>query len=234
MKCEVLAWESELLGKQAGRVLSFDGRGELAASGYDFLVAQAAAGEEQRLVELVRAGFALVETALVLTRSDGRIAEPVVGAEVREASDAEVEEASRIAHDTFRHSRFHSDPCIPDRIARRSRQEWVLNARRQGRGTVLVALVEGSVAGFLVHRPQEDTSVLDLIGVEPSQKRRGIGRALVAGYLRGSRARSFRVTTQATNLESLGLYQATGYRIRDLRYSLHWHRPDPARRCPDP
>lgn len=234
MQCEPLAWESELLGRKAGRVLSFDGRGELATSGYDFLLAQAAAGEEQRVVQLVRAGFTLVETALVLTRSDGRIAAPAAGAEVREASDAEVEEASRIAHDTFRHSRFHSDPCIPDRIARRSRQEWVLNARRQGRGSVLVALARGSVVGFLVHRPQQSASVLDLIGVEPAHRRRGIGRALVADYLRSSRAGSFRVTTQATNLESLELYQATGYRYRDLRYSLHWHRPDAVRRCPDP
>jgi ribosomal protein S18 acetylase RimI-like enzyme len=67
--------------------------------------------------------------------------------------------------------------------------------------------------------------VLDLIGVEEACKQRGIGKALVASYLRGSKAGSFRVTTQASNLESLELYRATGYRYRGLRYSLHWHRP---------
>lgn len=225
MKCECLAWESELLGRKAGRLIAFEAGDELAGSGYDFLLARAGAGEEERVTRLVRAGFALVETAVVLVRGGERIAAPARGIEVREASDAEVEEAARIAYETFQHSRFHRDPLIPAAVAHRSRQEWVRNARRQGRGSVLVALAAGAVAGFLVHRLDAGCSVLDLIGVHPERKRRGIGRALVAGYLRGSEAGSFRVTTQATNLESLELYRATGYRYHDLGYALHWHRP---------
>jgi hypothetical protein len=133
MKCEDLAWESELLGKKAGRLLSFDGRGELGEGGYDFLLARAEAGEEEQVTRLAQAGFALVETAVVLARDDNRIAAPARGVEVREASDDEVEAAAGIAYDTFRHSRFHRDPRIPDPVARRSRQEWVRNARRSRR-----------------------------------------------------------------------------------------------------
>ncbi len=225
MNCEFLPWESELFGKQAGRLVSVEDGDEISACSYDFVYARVLAGEEEQVSRLVRRGFELVETALVLTRRDGRLATPREAPEVREATDAEVEEAAAIAHDAFHHSRFHRDPRIPDAVARRSRQSWVHNARHQGRGTVLVALADETVAGFLVHREAEGSSVLDLIGVRETHQRRGIGTALVAGYLASSHAASFRVTTQASNLESLELYRATGYRYHDLHYSLHWHRP---------
>ena len=73
MKIEPLPWETGILGKKAGRVDEFDPNGPDAADfgDYAFLCAKRPAGDEAGVGALVRAGFALVETALILRRGEG-------------------------------------------------------------------------------------------------------------------------------------------------------------------
>jgi ribosomal protein S18 acetylase RimI-like enzyme len=226
MRTEFLPWESELLGKKGGRLVDAGGYGEFAPEDYAFLVARLRAGEEEVLGRLIRDGFELVETTLHFMREGARIDfsfdERIV---VVEATDSQVEEAAAVAGETFEHSRFLRDRLIPELVGRESRCEWVRNARSQARGEILASLVAGVVSGFLVSRPDAGCSVLDLMGVRPEAKGAGIGTALVAAYLRRSRADAYQVSTQSTNRASIELYRKTGYRYRDTSYVLHWHAP---------
>jgi GNAT superfamily N-acetyltransferase len=226
MKIEPLPWESELLGKKSGR-LDLDARsfaGGLDPGNYAFLSTRVAAGDEGRVAALVRAGFELVETTVAFRRphapADGVCVE---GVSVGLADDAGIERAAEIAYETFHESRFHRDSNVPDETARRSRSEWVRNSYG-GRGEVFLARRDGKVAGFLVHVERDGNSVLDLIGVDPAQKRTGVATALVSAHFALRPARCHLVKTQATNRESLGLYRKAGYQYDDLSYSLHWHR----------
>lgn len=95
---------------------------------------------------------------------------------------------------------------------------------------ILVAVEGRSVAGYLLaevrERPETPFMVsrrwlqLDQIGVDPAFRRRGYGRSLVSEAV--SRAREMGITELQTgvwafNEPSLGLFEAEGFRLADVR-----------------
>lgn len=181
---------------------------------------------------LTTLGFRVVDVNVTLSCSPQMIANPVCHASlvVREAGADESEAIATIARSCFRYSRFHLDPAIPTEQANAIKRAWIHSYLTRQRGEqLLVALANGKPAGFLAvlettveGRPSR---VIDLVGVDPTYQRCGVGKALVGAFLvectkRGTLAL---VGTQAANIPSLRLYESLGFRVCETTYVLHAH-----------
>ena len=156
---------------------------------------------------------------------------PVPGVEVFECSDeATGAAAMEIAGSAMRFSRFHLDPAVPVEIAHRIKRDWIHSYVHHTRGEILlVARAAGRIAGFnaILSSTSHGARVrtIDLIAVDPSVQRQGVGRALTAAFIDRYRATSdlLQVGTQAANIPSMRLYERMGFTIRQTTYVMHLH-----------
>jgi ribosomal protein S18 acetylase RimI-like enzyme len=135
-----------------------------------------------------------------------------------------------IAERSFRFTRFHLDPEVPDVVADRIKRDWVESYLRGARGErLLVARRGGRPLGFLCvmvsERDGDPVEVIDLIGVDPAARRSGAGRALVSRFLAdaGGRRRTAEVGTQAANTLATSFYESLGFSAVRAHYDLHGH-----------
>jgi ribosomal protein S18 acetylase RimI-like enzyme len=182
-----------------------------------------AVGAVQRLERL---GFHLIDTNVTLERSAaGNWGKP---GPTRSARPSDRKAVMALAGRSFALSRLHLDPQVPRAAADRSRAEWAGNFFRGRRGDdMLIAEAgEDEVAGFLqLLGPREGVLTIDLIGVAPEHRRKGLAAALIGHAASGiPGARVLRVGTQVANTPSLRLYEGLGFRIRESHYVLHYHR----------
>ena len=94
---------------------------------------------------------------------------------------------------------------------------------------MVVAETNGQVVGFLqLLWGQEDTLIIDLIGVAPENQGKGLGRAMIChAAMHGTgdhrRPAKILVGTQAANIPSIRLYESLGLRMYSAQYALHYH-----------
>ncbi|MCU1282798.1 MAG: hypothetical protein JWM53_6344 [bacterium] len=155
------------------------------------------------------------------------------GVSVGELAPGDGDGVLDIAGSAYRYSRFHLDPLVPDELAHRIKREWCGNYVKKLRGDRLfVAKVEGRPVGFLAALTSEShgqrAAVIDLVGVDKSQQRKGVGAALTQAFIehyRGS-VGSLQVGTQVANVPSMRLYERLGFSISKTQYVLHLHVQD--------
>lgn len=183
---------------------------------------------------LARAGFRVVDVNVTLEWiSPGRISEAKEDSIiVQEILPLHYKAVLDIAASSFVYSRFHLDPEVPNQIANTIKRAWVDNYIRKKRGEqLLVGLIRNEPVGFLAVLPAtvngEPCRIIDLVGVHKTYQRRGIGRSLVAHFIREYEkgCSSLRVGTQAANIPSLRLYENLGFRTIETTYVLHAHLP---------
>ena len=173
---------------------------------------------------LVIAGFRVVDIALNFAINVEFSKEPVA---VRNAIDTDENRVREIASSAFRFSRFHLDPFVSVSIANRIKSDWAGNFFKGLRGdAMLIAEVDGKVAGFCQLIFRDSRAVIDLIAVDPSFSRRGLGRSLLAsisGYAatRSMTVKGLVVGTQAANTPSVNLYESFGFRLVGSHMVLH-------------
>lgn len=191
-------------------------------SGAAFIQTKVPITDSTRADRLIRVGYSLVETAVVLEKAI-KPAPPHVG--VRFARPDDETSVRRIAGSVFRFSRFHMDPAIPLDAANRIKEDWAGNFFSGSRGTHMVVQEDaGAVVGFLLLIIQNDTLIIDLVGVSAGAQGRGYGRSMIdfaANNIDGPHR--FLVGTQLCNVPSLAYYNGHGFRVVDARYSLHRH-----------
>lgn len=160
-------------------------------------------------------GFVVVDTTLTLERADVHKVEGEVVHAVPEHREAVVE----IARTSFRWSRFHLDPDVPDDVANRIKADWVGSYFDGTRGDeLLVALHDGAPAGFLAVLVAADGArVIDLVAVAERARGRGLARALTTA------SGATRVGTQAANVAATRLYESMGFSLARAEYALHLH-----------
>ena len=93
----------------------------------------------------------------------------------------------------------------PDAIA--------LPAEQIERGEVLVAELDGRIAGFGVVLDQDGTAELDGLFVEPELWRRGIGSALVKEAVHDARCRGLSLMTVVASPGAREFYQRCGFTV---------------------
>ncbi len=173
-------------------------------------------------VSLCATGFRLVETLITYEGEIPGAAAMPDG--VRTATPADIPACRDIAKAAFRNDRFHAEPAIDDADADAIKAQWIENAISGRADTVLVAEVDGAVAGFNACLQDGEAAVIDLIGVAPSAQGRGVGAALLAAAsaVYAGRARVLRAGTQADNTASCRLYDAAGMAPVARQTTLHW------------
>jgi ribosomal protein S18 acetylase RimI-like enzyme len=243
------AWLSAVFGYEVFRV-ELGGNaghdGKLAARITEHLAARHRATAmyyakvDAKQIEAVRwlsaIGFYVVDVNVTFelsTKSPQCVTRPVAVSRcsVRQISTAQEEkEVLEVAASCFRYSRFHLDPLIPAAIADRVKHDWVLSYVRKQRGHQLAAaFVDGQVAGFVAVLASETEGrrkrTIDLIGVNPTFQKQGVGQALMNYFIETNRNQcdDLRVGTQAANLPSMRLYQKFGFTITATSYVLHLH-----------
>jgi ribosomal protein S18 acetylase RimI-like enzyme len=217
------AWLSRVFGYP---VYALDGGVELPA-GPALVYAKVPTDDVARARELGAAGFYVVDTNVTLARRPGPCgSEPRrQGVAVGVAEAGEREAVVAIAGSCFRTSRFHLDPAVARELANRVKREWIASYFEGTRGLeLLVARAGGRPAGFLAVLEAEDGArVIDLVGVAPDAQGRGVGAALVAGFVRRHGERELLVGTQVANVRSLELYRRAGFGVARSAYVLHRH-----------
>jgi ribosomal protein S18 acetylase RimI-like enzyme len=97
--------------------------------------------------------------------------------------------------------------------------ERIERHQRHDDSVVLSARVAGSVAGFAIMQYGDDAAHLNLLAVEPTQQRQGIGRRLI-GWLEDTACVagtfSIRLEVRASNRVARAFYAALRYRETGL------------------
>lgn len=238
-------WLGQQLETSASVVVASDGAaGREHDEIGEFAYAKVPTHQTTDVADLASLGFVVVDTQLVFTLTPTILSDVAWNLVETKATDAaepvevswadgvgDVEAVGRLAERSFRCSRFHLDPQIPDHHANRIKQAWAANLAAQRRGNgCLVARIDGGVVGFLgvvlVGSGDETTAVIDLIAVSPAYQGRQIGRLLVGRFAEwaiGQAAGKLVVGTQAANVMSVRFYESLGFRLSSSAYVLHRH-----------
>ena len=157
----------------------------------------------------------------VTETQDGRIS-------IVSARDVPCDALLKIAKNSFKHSRFHSDPLIDNQLADQTREAWLKSYLDGVRGDQLFAAVKnGSVAGFLAATfdPDQRVAVIDLMAVGSEFRGTGVGHQLVITFVEhyASRCDVYRVGSQIVNQPAIRLYHKCGFNYAKSAYVLHKH-----------
>jgi ribosomal protein S18 acetylase RimI-like enzyme len=232
-------WLGERLGRSVYR-LETDGLSELPAAAARQRVDAARAGaplpsmiwarapvEDVALVGVLeRAGFNLVDTGLTLERPRFGRGEGRFRFEIRPAVAEDRLPVAALARASFRCSRFHRDPAIPQAVADEIKAEWTGSFFRGRRGDAMAVAADGArVIGFLLGLTAGDGAmVIDLVAVDAAYRGRRIAGDLTRfAQTQFAAADVLRVGTQLANPPALRGYQRLGFTVVGASYVLHLH-----------
>ena len=233
--CEFLPWDSEFFGVRIGRV-----RGCRLASGSAadvsrwanahaidclYFVADPADGTTLQLAP--RLGFDLVDIRVTLACNPAVLTfDSSHSPLVRPAITADVEVLQQIARVSHRDSRFYSDGRFDARRCDDLFATWIEKSCDGYADVALVAELDGTPAGYITGRIEPGNhGTIGLVGIEPSRRRHGCGRALLGSLLDWFAQRGIRhvsVVTQGRNADALSFYQSNGFHV--VRIEPVYHR----------
>jgi ribosomal protein S18 acetylase RimI-like enzyme len=89
-------------------------------------------------------------------------------------------------------------------------------AKQIERGEVVVAEIDGRIAGFAVVLDQDGVAELDGLFIEPELWRQGIGTALVEEAVHAARNRGLSLMTVVANPSAKEFYERCGFRVEGV------------------
>jgi ribosomal protein S18 acetylase RimI-like enzyme len=237
VSCELLDWDSEHFGFPIARVreerLTARGAGEVDAWCRErgvrclYLATDAEDAETARVAG--GHGFRVVDTRLVVRRSlEGIDTLPAGGPEsfeMREATEADLPYLRDLAGRSHRVTRFYFDEGFPRERCDALYETWVERGHRDPERGLLVPLVDGEPAGYMVLAPlgRDRESHGELVAVDERHRGKGVGHALhVEAYrLLASRgARTHRGVHNVRSLAAIRLHERLGFRTEEVAV---WH-----------
>lgn len=206
---------------------------EAADDGYHHVILRAAVEQLGLARAAEECGLRLVDVAVDHSTAVGpRRALVALGPSLRPVRDEDLDALRCIAEDSFKHSRFASDPFFTREQTAGFHRQWVSNLCDGLADIVIVAEASGEVAGFTSCVRQADgTGRIPLIATSEDFRRQGVGRALIDASLEWFAAASITtayVKTQVANYAALALYRAAGFTVAkgELTFSAMPHRPN--------
>jgi ribosomal protein S18 acetylase RimI-like enzyme len=199
--------------------------GEARRRGVGLLSARLGVHQARALHALERRGFLLVDTSIEIgTRLPLTAAPPpVAGLQIRAPRGEDQRELEAIAA-TFRANRFHRDSRVPAERARGVYTSWVTAAAEGRHGRLLVAELDGRVAGFCAYVPAGDGEPVVTIGlaaIAPPHRGRRLFESLVCACAEEAAARVLVSSTQVSNTATLRAFARLGLLPYNARHVLH-------------
>ena len=171
---------------------------------------------------LQQAGFAIIDTNLLFRRPTAHNRPPVFS---RFATANDQPSISWMGENCFQFSRFHLDPHIGAERGNAIKKAWVENYFHGRRGDyMVVAEIDGNVAGFTQLLNRGDDLVIDLIAVHPAYRGRGVSADMMnfASTMCGRHA-TISAGTQAANAAAVRTYIKDGFQFVRATHVLHFH-----------
>ena len=228
------AIDSERFGIAVGRV-QLSSRADLAAAiedagaeGLDLLIARTDANSVGVVQDMEDAGFRMMDSILYFRRP---LADPSPHAaefvRLAHLSDVDaVAAAARLAfYDYSNH--YKSSPRLPIELTAEIYPDWArrsLTDQPKFADCVLVAEVDGEIAGFGALKFQGEVVDGTLFGVAPAWRGRGVYRELLLAALDAARAKGCRVmeySTQLTNIPAQRTITRLGFTIDRAVFTFH-------------
>lgn len=225
-------WLAGILGYDAYRVsLSRETSGgtglpAVLREGAVFAYAKVHPSDIANIIRLEDMGFRLIDTNITFDKPiDTTVHTPADQCIVRFAEPEDEEPVVELARRSFHFSRFHLDPGIPTPIANTIKAEWVRNYFFGQRGhAMVIAEVDGVIAGFIQLLKQQETLIIDLIAVDDAYRRKHIGSDMISfAEKHAGECSRLVVGTQLANIPSMRLYEKSGFRIAGASYVFHYH-----------
>jgi GNAT superfamily N-acetyltransferase len=208
-------------------------------AGYDFLLCKTLTDHIDLIHALQKTEFLLVDTLLdYLYRYDYKPLETIAPPHedwqtlVREARAEDLDVLLAIAKASFGNhfGRYHADERTSNEVATRVYQEWI-RASLAGYGDlILVAEIDGQVAGYTVWRnPSEQDLILgrlahySIAGIHPDYAGHGLFRVLTYAGMHYLQLQADYIIgpTHINNYPVQRGYEKLGWRIYEARHSFH-------------
>jgi ribosomal protein S18 acetylase RimI-like enzyme len=238
-----LDWDTAFFGARMGTIatLSSDNTSDPAslaselrdlladarADGYAHLTLRALCDDTAAIHAAESAGLRLVDVGVDSTFSVDK--SPMPGApsdtRIRTLRREDVATLSELAAEAFTLSRFSADPFFSAEQVREFHHTWARNLCSGLAQGVLVADMNGSIAGFVSCAVSGAEGRIPLIGVDSRFRGQRVGQALVTAALHwfhDAGCRVVHVKTQAHNYRALALYHRAGFVVTrsELTFSV--------------
>ncbi|HEU4950487.1 MAG TPA: GNAT family N-acetyltransferase [Holophagaceae bacterium] len=122
-----------------------------------------------------------------------------------------------LAFESGRHSRFRTDPRMPEACFRALYEAWIVRScRREIADEVLISGPVADPEGMVTVQAEQAVARIGLIAVRPDAQGRGLGRGLVFAAEAWAKARGLdrmEVATQGANVAACALYARCGYEV---------------------
>ena len=223
------------------RALTSELASDLVASARDqglrMLVARVALSDLLWIQALEEQGFKImdVQCPLGLVMSPSKADRADVAKEelrIRDFEGRDLPEILSFAKTAFGQSHLYADLLLPAERTDQLYEAWIRNDCLGRASFVLVALLNdricGLVAGLWDDLQENSLEIkhghIDLIAVRNDARQLGIGRMLMGAAMRRYAERGamlVTVSTQATNLAAINLYQRIGFKLTGFEVTLH-------------
>lgn len=179
--------------------------------------------------KLRKAGFRKIETTVNFSMSVRNISYQKKNTRPTRAKLEDAEALKKLAKNLFVYDRWHADPNIDDRVAKRLKECWIENYFLGTRGDIcIVKKSNTTITGFLLVIKKSSSFKIDLIGVDSRFQGSGIGRQLInelSNYI-ADKSLKLDVTTQLKNSQALGFYNSLGFEPKSYLETWHFHKTE--------
>jgi dTDP-4-amino-4,6-dideoxy-D-galactose acyltransferase len=235
--CVMLPWDSEFFGR---RIARFEGARFTRADGdaatrfctehaIDCLYILLDASDTASIATVQEYGARFVDLRMTF---EAVLEEPVdsgaahaMPCEVRAATERDLPAMRRIAAISYHDTRFYADARFDADRADLLYQTWIEKSCHGYADAVLVIEAAGEAAGYVTcHLDDGVTGRIGLIAVRPDLQGRGAAVCLLRAarnWFITAGCRSWKVTTQGSNVPASRRYQACGFRTAAVQIWFH-------------
>lgn len=168
--------------------------------------------------------FQFVDVRVTYARAVGEVENAPTDAEIRNAREQDLPSLQAIARKGHRDSRFYFDDHFDRRKCDLLYETWITNSMHGFADAVMVAESRREAAAYVTCHLKGQEAQIGLIGVGEAHRGKGLGSALVTGFLAWSRehgATHAKVVTQGRNIGAQRLYQKAGFTIASFQIWYH-------------
>lgn len=238
--CEILVWDSGFFGYRIGRVIGNCLNDQLVEdidrwvidNSIDCLYFLTGFDAPATILLAQQIGFQPVDIRMMFEYNlkngiilSERTSLALHNTKIRSVRLEDVPVLKSIARTSYNDSRFHFDQHFPRNKSDALYEIWIEKSCSGYADTVLVAEIEGQVAGYVSCKVvDKDSGQIGLVGVAEQARGRGIGKSLIYASLdwfAGQNLQLATVVTQGRNISAQRLYQNCGFMTRSVQLWYH-------------